>query len=413
MSAIAPLDSSRAPGVGVDLVALRRRLHASPEIALDLPATRAILLEVLDPLPVEVHTWPTSSAVAVVVRAERSGGPTVLLRADMDALPVVEPAGADFAATNGNMHACGHDLHMAGLVGAVIEVVDRRAELRGDVLAVFQPGEESAGGAELLLREGILAVTGSTPVASFGVHVLSYRPAGVFSCRAGAVMGAVVNLELVVRGRGGHAARPHTALDPVTVAATVVQGIQTFVAQRGAPDDPLVVTVGALHAGSAANVIPSEARLSISLRAVTSDRARSAADQVVAVSRGLCEAYGLTVAATRTVDLPETVSDVDGAALVEQVVVDLFGASAYAPLVAPEMIAEDFSLFLERTGGAFALVGAAVGERPEHELATNHSAQAQFDDAVVARIARVLAEVAVRRLAAGPPVQHRAAASHP
>jgi amidohydrolase len=384
-----------------DLLALRRDLHAIPELALDLPQTQAKLLEILKELPVEVFTYTSSSAIAVVVRGPNPGGPSVLLRADMDALPVLERPGLEYASTNGHMHACGHDLHMAGLVGAIDELVRRRSELQGDVLAIFQPGEEGAGGAELMIREDILSTTGSKPVASFGVHVLSYHPSGVFYCRPGSVMAATSNFEIVIHGRGGHAARPHHALDPVTVAAMTVMGIQTLVAQRSEPGDPLVVTVGSVNAGTAVNVIPSSAQLLVSLRATTSARALSTLDQIVGISRGIAEAYGLSVDSSHLIDLPSTVSDPAGAALVEAVVTDLFGADKYSLLAYPEMISEDFSLFLEETGGAFVLVGAAFEDRPARELPSNHSPDVRFDDSVVPKIASFLSEVAIRRLAAG------------
>jgi amidohydrolase len=381
-----------------DLIALRRQLHAIPELALDLPGTRAAVLAALDHLPVKIHTYDSSSAIAVVIAGSKPGG-TVLLRSDMDALPVQERPGLEFASTNGRMHACGHDLHMAGLVGAIEELAGRRDEWAGDVLAVFQPGEEGAGGAQLMIDENVLMTTGSLPVASFGVHVLSFYEPGAFHCRVGSVMAATSNFKLVIRGRGGHAARPHQALDPVSVAAMTVQGIQTLVAQRSSPGDPLVVTVGSLVAGSAPNVIPDEAVLLISLRATTMARARDAHELIVGISRGMAKAYGLSVEAALIAELPPTVSDAPSVELAQAVVTDLFGPDAYRPMTLPEMISEDFSLFLEATGGAFVLVGAAAGEAPYEELPTNHSAGARFDDVVVTKIAGFLSEVAIRRLA--------------
>jgi amidohydrolase len=290
---------------------------------------------------------------------------------------------------------------MAGLVGAIQELVRRSDEFAGEVLAIFQPGEEGAGGAKLMIAENVLATTGSLPVASFGVHVLSYRESGMFYCRNGSVMAATSNFELVIRGRGGHAARPHQALDPITVAAMTVQGIQTLVAQRSSPGDPLVVTVGSLIAGTAPNVIPSRAVLLISLRATTMTRAHDAYETIVQISRGIAEAYGLSVDTTPMTELPPTISDGPSVELVQAVVSDLFGADQYRPMAFPEMISEDFSLFLEATGGAFVLVGAAEGPPPFEELPSNHSPDVLFDDSVVPKIAGFLSELAIRRLAQG------------
>jgi len=384
----------------IDLIALRRGLHTHPELALHLPETRQAVLDAIAPLGLRVETSGTCSSLAVVVPGARPG-PTVLLRADMDGLPVVEESGVGFSSANGNMHACGHDLHMAGLVGAIHELHGRRDEIEGDVLAVFQPGEEGAGGAELMISEDVLLTTGSRPVASFGVHVLSFAKAGTFYCREGAVMGATVNFDLRVLGRGGHAARPHAALDPITTAALIVQAIQTFVAQNSSPGDPIVVTVGSIRAGTAANVIPNDALLQVSLRATSSETARAAYGRIAALGAAIAEAYGLRLTSVVGPDLGPTVSDEHGAELVRRTVADLFGADRYEELKHPEMIAEDFSLFLEETGGAFVLVGAADGDvRPT--LPTNHSPEACFDDSVVPDIGHLLAELAIRRLRAEP-----------
>lgn len=380
----------------IDLIDLRRRLHRTPELALHLPKTRQLLLDALAPLGLQVHTSDSCSSLAVVIPGA-GPGPTVLLRADMDGLPVVEESGEAFASINGSMHACGHDLHMAGLVGAVHELHRRRDEFRGDVLAVFQPGEEGAGGAELMISEKSHLITGQKPIASFGVHVLSFVESGMFTCREGEVMGAAMLFELELLGRGGHAARPHTALDPVSTAALVVQAIQTFVAQNSSPGDPIVVTVGSLTAGTAANVIPSRALLKISLRTTTHEKARASYEKIRGIATAIAEAFGLGLRAEVGPDLGPTVTDADGASLVRSTVTDLYGAERYRELVVPEMISEDFSLFLEETGGAFVLVGAAMPGEPQTQP-TNHSPEARFDDSVVPEVTSLLAELAIRQL---------------
>ena len=381
----------------IDLIELRRTLHRTPELALDLPLTRQLLIDALAPLGLEVHTSESCSSLAVVVPGGGGPGPTVLLRADMDGLPVAEDTGEEFSSANGNMHACGHDLHMAGLVGAVHELHRRRDEYHGDVLAVFQPGEEGAGGAELMISEKAHLITGQKPIASYGVHVLSYVEAGKFCCRAGEVMGAAMLFELELLGRGGHAARPHTALDPVSTAALVVQAIQTFVAQSSSPSDPIVVTVGSFTAGTAANVIPSRALLKVSLRATSHEAARRAYEKIRGIATAIAEGFGLGLRAEVGPDLGPTVTDAAGASLVRSTVTDLYGSERYRELVVPEMISEDFSLFLEETGGAFVLVGAAVQGEP-HLQPTNHSPEARFDDSVVPDITNLLSELAIRRL---------------
>jgi hippurate hydrolase len=286
---------------------------------------------------------------------------------------------------------------MAGLVGAVHELHGRRDEFRGDVLAVFQPGEEGAGGAELMISEKTHLITGQKPIASYGVHVLSFVESGMFTCREGEVMGAAMLFELELLGRGGHAARPHTALDPVSTAALVVQAIQTFVAQNSSPGDPIVVTVGSLTAGTAANVIPSRALLKVSLRTTTHEKARRSYEKIRGIATAIAEAFGLGLRAEVGPDLGPTITDADGATLVRSTVADLYGAERYRELAVPEMISEDFSLFLEETGGAFVLVGAAMPGEPQTQP-TNHSPEARFDDSVVPEVTSLLAELAIRQL---------------
>uniref|UniRef100_UPI003F4919E3 M20 metallopeptidase family protein n=1 Tax=Actinomadura sp. CA-154981 TaxID=3240037 RepID=UPI003F4919E3 len=380
----------------IDLIALRRRLHQRPELALHLPETRRLILESIAPLGLRVETSEKCSSLAVVIPGA-SEGPTVLLRADMDGLPVAERADIGYASSNGNMHACGHDLHMAALAGAVHELHRRRDEFAGDVLAVFQPGEEGAGGAALMIAEGVLRTTGRVPIASYGVHVLSFAESGIFYCREGAVMGATIIFDLEIVGRGGHAARPHTALDPISTSALVVQAVQTYVAQNSSPTDPVVITVGSMAAGTAANVIPSSALLKVSLRAASTETAEAAYKKIIDIGSAICHAYGLRMDSEIQTQVGPTVSDRDGAELVRRTATDLYGAGSYEDLVVPEMISEDFSLFLAETGGAFALVGAADCDASQPPAA-NHSPEALFDDAVVAKVAPFLAELAIRRL---------------
>ena len=387
--------------IGADLIALRRRLHRIPEVGLDLPLTQAALLEELRGLPVTITTGRGFSWLAVAIEGA-APGPTVLLRSDMDALPVVEETGLEYASDNGAMHACGHDLHMAALVGAIRVLCARRDELAGTVLAVFQPGEEGYDGASLMIQEGVLELTGSRPVASYGMHVFSFLPAGEFSCRPGTIMAGTLNFELEVIGKGGHAARPAGARNPLIVASLVVQAIQGYATQNNRTDDPIIATVGSLVGGTAPNVIPERALLRISLRALTRERLSRLFEDVVGLARSIAEGYGQEIAVSAGPQLPPTVSSDGEDAFVEGAVLDLFGPGRYRSLPVAEMISEDFSYFLEATGGAFLFLGAAVpttGEAP----ATNHSPVVRFDDSVVADGALLLAELALRRLASGGP----------
>lgn len=378
-----------------DLVALRRALHGIPEVGLDLPLTQQALLDALDGLPLELMLGRGLSSITAILRGGLPG-PTVLLRADMDGLPVAELSGVPFASTNGAMHACGHDLHLASLVGALRLLASRREHLAGTVVAMFQPGEEGHGGAAAMLDEGVLTAAGEKPVASYGIHVFSFLDSGTFWCRPGSVMGGILNLELRFRGLGGHAAKPHTARNPILTASLAVQAIQSYATQTSTPADPIIATVGAFQAGDAANVIPDVATLRLSIRAVTSERVAEVEAGIVDLVRSLAAGSGVEVEAEPGARFPPTRSDARESERVREVVTELFGADRFRELAQPEMIAEDFSHVLDATGGAFVFVGArGAVEHPE----SNHSPRARFDDSVIADAARMLAALAERRLA--------------
>src|SRR3954462_5401590 len=236
---------------------LRRRLHRHPEIGLQLPQTQAMVLEAFAGLPIEITTGTTTTSVVGVLRGARPG-PTYLLRGDMDALPVHEDTGLPFASeVPGAMHACGHDTHVAMLLGAARLLAERRDLLSGQVVFMVQPGEEGFHGARYMLEEGLLDVVPEAPVSgAFALHISSTFPSGTINVRPGPQMASADQWKVVVRGRGGHASMPHTAADPVPVAAEIVLALQSMVTRRVDVFDPAVVTVGRLEAGTKDNIIP-------------------------------------------------------------------------------------------------------------------------------------------------------------
>jgi hippurate hydrolase len=298
------------------------------------------------------------------------------------------------------MHACGHDLHMAALVGAVELLAADRASLPGTVVAVFQPGEEGYGGAELMLRAGVLGAAGAPPVASFALHVFSYLPRGLFFTRPGVVMAGLRIMRLEVHGRGGHAARPSEARDPITTTAEIIQSMQSFVSRRVSPADPAVVTVGSLHAGSSPTVIPDVAVLELSIRTLSAETETMLLDKLPRLAAAIAAGHGLTVTATVLKTMPPTVNDEESVDDIRAAVSATVGEDRNRTLDFPEMVSEDFSYFLGRTGGAMVLLGAedpaagADGQTP-----SNHSPYARFDDRVVPEAALVLSSVARLRLA--------------
>ena len=296
---------AEAQALGPDLVELRRSLHRNPELGLHLPRTQATVLGALAGLPLEVTTGLGLSSVTAVLRGGPPG-PVVLLRADMDALPVHEDAVEGFASEfPGIMHACGHDLHVAALVGAARLLSARSAGLPGSVVLMFQPGEESAAGARVMLTEGLLEAAGSRPVAAYALHVTSaLLPSGVVACRAGAALAAADTVQVVVRGRGGHASMPHLARDPVPAVCEMITALHTMTTRRLDPFDPVVLSVGTLSAGTAENVIAEEARFSASVRSFSEaarDIVLGAAEEVC---RGVAQVHGVEVEVSVTARVP-------------------------------------------------------------------------------------------------------------
>ncbi len=249
---------------------LRRRIHACPEIGLDLPITQAAVLEALDGLGLEVRTGEATTSVVALLQGDRPG-PTTLLRADMDALPMPEDTGLDFASRfDGTMHACGHDAHVAMLVGAARLLIARRSQLAGQVLLMFQPGEEGHGGARVMLDEGLLLDHGPVDRA-FAIHITPSLPTGQVACRAGTMLAACDEFRIIVVGKGGHASMPHEAVDPVPVACQIVTAAQSMVTRVVPAFDPAVVTVTRIQAGTAFNVIPESVVCDGTVRSVSDE----------------------------------------------------------------------------------------------------------------------------------------------
>jgi amidohydrolase len=389
-------DATRISG---DLTALRRAIHAEPEIGRDLPRTQEKVLAVLDGLPLEVSRGRALSSVTAVLRGGRPGG-TVLLRGDMDALPVTERTGLPYASgVDGVMHACGHDLHTAMLAGAARLLSARRAELAGNVIFMFQPAEEIAGGAGLMIAEGVLDAAGERPVAAFALHVSSsVLPLGMFASRDGAILAAADTMEVTVHGTGGHGSQPHLAADPIPAACEIVTALQALVTRRFDVFDPVVITVGSFHAGTASNVIPDEARLAASIRSFSPEARATVMDAAPRVVRDVASAHGLSATAEFVDGYPVTVNDAAEVTFAEGVVADLFGGQRYVRMPNPHTGSEDFSFVLDRVPGAFLMLGACPPDADPGTAPNNHSAEAVFDDAVLADGTALLAELALRRL---------------
>ncbi|MCP2338608.1 M20 metallopeptidase family protein [Actinomadura rupiterrae] len=381
-----------------DLTALRRALHREPEIGLDLPRTQEKVLAALDGLPLEITLGRALTSVTAVLRGGRPG-PAVLLRGDMDALPVREETGLDYAASGGAMHACGHDLHTAGLVGAARLLAARREALAGDVVFMFQPGEEGLGGAKLMIDEGVLDAARTRVIGAYALHVFSNTlPRGIAVSRPGPILAASDQVSVVVRGRGGHGSSPHTAKDPVPALCAMVTALQTMVTRDLDAMDPAVVTVGRLRAGSAGNVIPDTAEFVATVRSFSEDAHRRVRAGIERVVRGIADAHGVGVEIDYDEMYPVTVNDAAEAAFALDAAGELLGAGRVFTAPRPVAGSEDFAFVLNEVPGAFLGLGACPPDIDPATAPMNHSAHARFDDAVLPDAAALLADLAVRRL---------------
>ncbi len=388
-----------AGGVLDDVVALRRRIHAEPELGLTLPKTQAAVVDALAGLGLDIST---GSEVSSVVADLRGGddGPVLLLRADMDALPMPEDTGLEFASTvNGSMHACGHDAHVAMLVGAARILAGRRDSLAGSIRFAFQPGEEGFAGARYMIDEGVLE--NPDVDAAFALHVAPNLPSGSLWTKGGPLMASADVLDIRIVGRGGHASTPHLALDPVPVAAEIIQALQALVTRRVDAFDPAVVTIAYIRAGTTTNVIPEDVIMRGTVRAVSKSSRRRALEGIERVVTGIASAHDMTATLTIEPGYPPTVNDEGFAGFALAVAADLLGAANTGRMPAPVMGAEDFSYVLEQTPGALAFLGVCPpGVRPAQAHSCHSNRMLLDEDAMRAGIALHCA-VAERYLATG------------
>lgn len=376
------------------LIAVRRELHQVVELGLDLPLTQEVLLRELAGLGLEITTGTALASVTAVLRGVRPG-PVVLLRADMDGLPVREATGLDYASTSGRMHACGHDLHMAGLLGAIRLLVARRDELPGTVIFMFQPGEEGQAGGRIMLEEGVLDVAGERPVAAYAIHVECTLERGQLVTRQGSMMASASALRMTLRGTGGHAAFPQNGIDPVPVAAQLILAVQTFAARRLPATDQAVISITRLSSDSAAsNVLAAEVQLEANIRTLSKATLETVREQLPKMLTGIAEANGCTLESEFIASYPVTYNDPTETVFVFDVLDDLVGAERVIRLEAPSMASEDFAYVLEEVPGTLVFLGAA----PDGDSGPLHSERAVFDDSVLGLQASVLAELAWRRL---------------
>jgi hippurate hydrolase len=359
-----------------ELIGLRRAIHSQPELGLDCPRTRDKLEAALAGLPLAVRRSRRCTGFIAELEGARPGR-TIILRGDMDALPIQELTGLDFASREpGKMHACGHDSHSAMLASAARILSAKRDELAGRILFMFQPGEEGFHGGRIMLEEGLLG--DPLPDAAFALHIWPTLPHGVVACRAGAMLASTDTLKARIIGKGGHAAMPYDAIDPIPAAAEVVLALQAEVARRTPVTDPIVVSITCINAGTAHNVLPDEVELMGTLRTLSPEgrsRGRAAFERVCT---HVAAAHGCVAQVEIEPGYPPTINDPRAVALVREI-----AAGDFHELPASNMGGEDFSYVLEKVPGAMAFLGVAPASEDAGSRAPLHNPGMMIDESVL------------------------------
>ncbi|MBK8045762.1 MAG: amidohydrolase [Anaerolineales bacterium] len=387
---------AQAQALQPQLVAWRRDFHAHPEVGFSEMRTAGVVADHLLHLGLEVTTGIGKTGVVAIVEGDEiaADAPTVMLRFDMDALPITEETGLPFASqAPGMMHACGHDGHTAIGLGTATLLANLRNQLPGRVKLVFQPAEEGLGGALAMLADGVLDAP--RPSAAFGLHLWSRLPLNQIIVQAGPLMAGADKVDLTVTGRGGHGAMPHETVDAIVVASEIVMAWQTIVSRNVDPTEPAVITVGSFHAGSAANVIAERAELRCSIRSLSIQTRDFLVERMRAVADGICAAHGACADLRFTAGVPPTINSIAGADLMREVAHELVGASQVGEIT-PMMVGEDMSEFLNRAPGCYAIVGAWDTEKPLSS--PHHSPTFDWDERMLATGAALLTSVAIEYL---------------
>ena len=394
------LDSAR--GLADDIVSLRRAIHKEPELGLETPKTLAKVKAALDGLPLEWREGPScTGAVATLVGTGEGPGADrrVLLRGDMDALPMDEKTNLDFASTiPGRMHACGHDTHTAMLAGAAQLLCAKRDSFAGTVDFMFQPGEEGYHGARHMLNDGLID---PLPDAAFALHIMPNAPFGVLGGKPGPLLAAADEFNITVKGQGGHASMPHDCVDPVPGAAAIVGAIQAMVTRRFKAADPVIVTVTQIHAGTAHNVIADDVKLGGTIRTLSPEHREKVHKLIAETAKQTAAAYGLEAEVELTLGFPVTVCDERAVDLGKKVAKDVGGEGAWLDLKDPLMGAEDFSYVLEKVPGAMFFLGVAQEGSDWSACCAIHSPRMHVDENALPRGTAVLSGCALKFLADG------------
>lgn len=381
----------KAKAINEEIIGIRRDIHAHPEIGLQEVRTSKVIADKLESLGIEVKRGVGKTGVVGLLKGKYEGK-TILLRADMDCLALEEKNELEYKSQNkGFMHACGHDVHVAWLIGAAEILSEYKDELHGNIKFVFQPAEEFSRGARLLIEEGVLE--NPKVDAAIGAHVWPYIESGKIGVKSGAIMAATDHFELTIHGKGGHGAHPHKCIDPILSASEIYMAFQTIISRRLDPLQPAVITVGKFNSGTAYNIIPDIAVLEGTIRTISSRTRNFVHEEMERITKGITMANGTECEFLYEQYHPPVINDKSMSALVEKATVDLFGVEALLEVLEPAMTGEDFSYFQEKVPGVFFWVGIA-----NESCGSNvplHASNFMVDEAVIHNASALFAKCAL------------------
>ena len=391
MQEITKLIKEKSEEIEDKVIQIRHQIHQNPELSFEEYDTAALAASEMRKLGFEVEENIYGTGVTALFKnSSKPEAKTLLIRADMDALPVEEKNELEFKSQNeGVMHACGHDGHTAILIGTAAVLKEIAAEFDGNIKFLFQPGEETTGGAEGMINEGVLE--NPEVDAALGLHLWGTTPEGIVEYKSGPFMASPDHFDLKILGSGGHAARPHNTIDPIPVAVEIVSALQTIVSRRIDPLDPAVISVCNIEAGNTHNVIPDEAVIKATVRSLKPGVRRQLAENIEAVIKNICEIYGADYELNYVYGYPPVNNDLEMTKILASAATKVLGENYVQKREKAEMGGEDFSYFGQKVPSVFYFLGIA----PEDKLINHHQSDFYFNDSVLKKGVAVMAQTAV------------------
>ena len=378
-----------------ELVNIRRHLHENPELGFEEVATAQYIADYLAGLGLEVTSQVAKTGVVALIRGVQPGK-TVAIRADMDALPIQELNEVPYKSKHpGKMHACGHDAHVAAAIGAARILWELRDQINGNVKFIFQPAEEAPGGAEPMIAAGVLE--NPTVDAIIGGHVWGGLESGIIEVMSGPTMASSDIIRLKIIGKGGHAAQPHTTIDPIVIASEIVGALQKLVSRQTDPFESVVISICSFHAGDVFNVIPHSAYLEGAVRTLNNELRQELPHKIEKIIRGITEPYGATYELDYYLGYPVTVNDPGVTETVRKAAVSVLGADKVRVAARASMGGEDYAYFLNKVPGTYIRIGT---RNPEKGICQEmHHPRFDIDEAVLELTPVVYAQAAFDLLA--------------